>query len=73
MRLSPEFINELKMRNDIESVIAPYVVLKKKGSNLVGLCPFHNEKTGSFTVWPNNGSFYCFGCGAGGDAITFLM
>lgn len=73
MRLPPEFIAELKTRNDIESVIAPYVALKKKGSNLVGLCPFHNEKTGSFTVWPNNGSFYCFGCGAGGDAITFLM
>lgn len=73
MRLPPEFISELKMRNDIESVIAPYVTLKKKGSNLVGLCPFHNEKTGSFTVWPNNGSFYCFGCGAGGDVITFLM
>lgn len=73
MRISSDFINELKMRNEIESVISPYVALKKKGNNLVGLCPFHNEKTGSFTVWPENGSYYCFGCGAGGDAITFLM
>lgn len=73
MRLPPEFLNELKMRNDIESVISPYVVLKRRGNNLVGLCPFHNEKTPSFTVWPENGSFYCFGCGAGGDAITFMM
>lgn len=73
MKLSQDFLNELKMRNDIESVISPYVALKKRGANLIGLCPFHNEKTPSFTVWPENGSFYCFGCGAGGDAITFLM
>ncbi len=73
MKLPQEFLNELKMRNDIESVISPYVVLKRRGSNLVGLCPFHNEKTPSFTVWPENGSYYCFGCGAGGDAITFMM
>ena len=71
MRLNDSFIQEIKARNDIESVIAPYVTLKRRGSNLVGLCPFHNEKTGSFTVYPQNGSFYCFGCGCGGDVITF--
>ena len=72
MALDPGFLTELKFKNDIESVISPYVQLKKRGSNLVGLCPFHNEKTGSFTVYPENGSYYCFGCGAGGDVITFV-
>ncbi len=64
---------ELKYRNDIESVLSPYIALKRRGSNLVGLCPFHNEKTPSFTVYPENGSYYCFGCGKGGDIITFTM
>ncbi len=64
-------ISEIKYRNDIESVIAPYVNLKRRGKNLVGLCPFHNEKTPSFTVYPESGSFYCFGCGKGGDIFTF--
>ncbi len=64
---------ELKYRNDIESVLSPYIALKRRGSNLVGLCPFHNEKTASFTVYPENGSYYCFGCGKGGDIITFTM
>ncbi len=64
---------ELKYKNDIESVLSPYIVLKRRGSNLVGLCPFHNEKTPSFTVYPENGSYYCFGCGKGGDIITFTM
>lgn len=72
MALSEEFLIELKMRNDIESVVGGYVNLKRKGSNLVGLCPFHNEKTPSFTLYPENGSYYCFGCGAGGDVITFI-
>lgn len=72
MALSEEFLIELKMRNDIESVVGGYVNLKRKGSNLVGLCPFHNEKTPSFTLYPENGSYYCFGCGAGGDVITFV-
>ncbi len=63
---------EIKYRNDIESVISQYVNLKRRGKNLVGLCPFHNEKTPSFTVYPENGSFYCFGCGTGGDVITFV-
>ena len=52
--------------------MAPYVNLKRRGKNLVGLCPFHNEKTPSFTVYPENGSFYCFGCGAGGDVFSFV-
>jgi len=66
-----EVINEIKYRNDIETVISQYVNLKRRGKNLVGLCPFHNEKTPSFTIYPENGSFYCFGCGVGGDVITF--
>lgn len=71
MAIPESVINEIKYRNDIEEVIAPYVNLKRRGKNLVGLCPFHNEKTPSFTVYPENGSFYCFGCGAGGDIFTF--
>ena len=69
--ISPQIIEELKYRNDIEDVISGYVTLKRAGSNLVGLCPFHSEKTPSFYVYPDTQSFYCFGCGAGGDAITF--
>ena len=72
MALDPAFLAELKYRNDIESVISSYVQLKRRGSNLVGLCPFHNEKTASFTVYPENGSYYCFGCSAGGDVVTFI-
>lgn len=73
MALPQDFLLELKYRNDIESVLSPYIALKRRGSNLVGLCPFHNEKTPSFTVYPENGSYYCFGCGQGGDIITFTM
>ena len=72
MPISESVINEIKYRNDVESVISPYVSLKRRGKNLVGLCPFHNEKTPSFTVYPENGSFYCFGCGVGGDIFTFV-
>lgn len=72
MAISDEFLNELRSRTDIESVIAPYVNLSKRGRLVKGLCPFHNEKTPSFTVYPDSQSFYCFGCGAGGDAITFV-
>lgn len=72
MRLSDAFLEQLHANTDIESVISPYVNLRRRGKNLVGLCPFHNEKTPSFTVYPENGSFYCFGCGVGGDVITFV-
>ena len=72
MRLSDSFLEELRSRVDIESVISPYVNLRRRGKNLVGLCPFHNEKTPSFTVYPESDSFYCFGCGVGGDVITFV-
>ena len=71
-RFSEEFLTELKMRCDIEQTISMYVPLKRRGKNLVGLCPFHNEKTPSFTVYPDSQSFYCFGCGAGGEVIGFI-
>lgn len=67
-----ETVDEVIMRNDIGSLIGSYVSLKRAGSNLKGLCPFHNEKTPSFTVYPQDNSFYCFGCGVGGNAITFI-
>ncbi|MBQ7352993.1 MAG: DNA primase [Clostridia bacterium] len=73
MIISPEIIEDIKFRNNIETVISSYVNLKRAGSNFNGLCPFHSEKTPSFTVFPATQSFYCFGCGAGGDAITFTM
>lgn len=72
MPLPQEFIEELKARSSIEDVVSSYVGLKRRGRTFVGLCPFHSEKTPSFTVYPDNGSFYCFGCGAGGDVITFV-
>ena len=72
MALSDSFLQELKMKTDIEDVLSTYVTLKRRGATLVGLCPFHYEKTPSFTVYPATQSFYCFGCGAGGDAITFV-
>lgn len=70
---SDELIEEVRSRNDIVDVIGGYVRLKKKGSTYFGLCPFHNEKTGSFSVSPNKQMYYCFGCGAGGNVFTFLM
>ena len=66
------FIEELKYASDIEELVSSYVRLSRKGKNSKGLCPFHSEKTPSFTVYPENGSYYCFGCGAGGDVITFV-
>ncbi len=68
-----EVIEEIRYRCDIEDVIGSYVTLKRAGSNRNGLCPFHSEKTPSFTVFPATKSFYCFGCGAGGDVITFIQ
>ena len=71
--ISPQIIEEIKYRNDIEEVISQHVSLKRAGTHLHGLCPFHSEKTPSFTVFTGTKSFYCFGCGAGGDVISFVM
>ena len=71
-RFTDDFIDRLRDSNDIESVIAGYVDLRRRGKTLTGLCPFHNEKTPSFTVYPETASYYCFGCGAGGDVINFV-
>ncbi|MBQ8509814.1 MAG: DNA primase [Clostridia bacterium] len=71
--IPPEIIEEIKFRCDIVDTINAYVPLKRAGSNWNGLCPFHSERTPSFTVFPATKSFYCFGCGAGGDVITFIM
>ncbi len=73
MKLPHSFLEEIKYRNRIDDVIASYVNLKRAGSNYQGLCPFHSEKTPSFTVFPNTETFHCFGCGAGGDVISFVM
>jgi len=72
MALPESFLEQLRSRTEIEDIISEYVQIKRRGKNLVGLCPFHSEKTGSFTVFPATQSYYCFGCGAGGDAITFI-
>ncbi len=72
MAISPDYIAELTRRVDISELIGSYLPLKRAGRLEKGLCPFHNEKTPSFTVYPESQSFYCFGCGAGGDAITFV-
>lgn len=68
-----EVVEEIRSRCDIEEVIGTYVTLKRAGSNRNGLCPFHSEKSPSFTVFPATRSFYCFGCGAGGDVVTFIQ
>ena len=73
MAVYEEFTMELRNANPIDTVISSYVPLKKRGRTLVCNCPFHSEKTPSFTVFPDTQSFYCFGCGAGGDVITFVM
>lgn len=68
-----DVIEEVRTRNDIVDVVSQYVNLKKKGANYFGLCPFHNEKSPSFSVSPGKQMYYCFGCGAGGNVITFVM
>lgn len=71
MAISNDTIERIKQTNSIEDIISPYVQLRRRGKNLIGLCPFHNEKTPSFTVYPDSDSFYCYGCGKGGDIFTF--
>lgn len=73
MRYSEDIIEEVRMKNDIVDVISQYVKLTRKGNSYFGLCPFHNEKTPSFSVTPSKQMYYCFGCGAGGNVFTFVM
>ena len=73
MAFAPSFIDELIARNPIEDVVGQYVSLKRSGANLFGLCPFHGEKTASFSVAPDKGIYYCFGCHKGGGSINFMM
>ena len=72
-RLHPDTIEQVKQRTDIVDVISEHVVLRKGGKGFVGLCPFHQEKSPSFSVSPTKQMYYCFGCNASGDAIKFLM
>ena len=73
MAFPEAFIDELVARNPIEDVVGQYVSLKRSGANMFGLCPFHGEKTASFSVAPDKGIYYCFGCHKGGGAINFMM
>ncbi len=73
MAFLPSFIDDVIARNPIEDVVGQYVALKRQGGNLFGLCPFHGEKTASFSVAPEKGIFYCFGCHKGGGVINFIM
>ena len=72
MALPQDFLDELHDRSDVVDVISSYVQLRQRGRLYTGLCPFHSEKTPSFTVYPDTQSYYCFGCGNGGDVITFI-
>ena len=71
--MASDDVREIKSRLDIVEIVSEYVKLKRNGRTFWGCCPFHNEKTGSFSVSPNKQMYYCFGCGAGGNVFTFLM
>ena len=73
MKFSHEFIEQVRQANDIVSVISDYAGLKRRGNKFWACCPFHNEKTASFTVTAEKGLYYCFGCHASGDVFKFLM
>ena len=73
MRFSDELLDEIRSKNDIVDVVSQYVVLKRAGRNFMGLCPFHKEKSGSFSVSPDKQIFHCFGCGVGGNVFHFIM
>ena len=73
MYYSDELVEEIREKNDIVSVVGEYVKLTRKGGSYFGLCPFHNEKTGSFSVSPQKQMYYCFGCHKGGNVFSFLM
>ena len=73
MRYSDDIIEEVRMKNDIVDVVSQYVKLNKRGSTYFGLCPFHNEKTPSFSVTPAKQMYYCFGCGAGGNVFNLSL
>ena len=73
MYYEEDFVEEVRQRSDVVDIISSYVNLKRTGSNYVGLCPFHNEKTASFSVSPSKQMYYCFGCGAGGNVFTFIQ
>ena len=70
---SENLIEEVRSKSNIADVVSGYVKLQKKGNSYFGLCPFHNEKTPSFSVTPGKEMYYCYGCGAGGDVFSFLM
>lgn len=73
MYYSEDLVEEVRMKNDIVDMVSGYVKLKKQGSNYMGLCPFHNEKSPSFSVSRQKQMYYCFGCGVGGNVFTFAM
>lgn len=73
LKITDQLKEEIRSRNRLEDVIGAYVTLKRSGKSLTGLCPFHNEKTPSFSVSPTKQFFYCFGCGASGDVFDFVM
>lgn len=73
VRYSEDLVEEIKNANDIVEIISQYVILKKRGRNYLGLCPFHREKTPSFSVSPDKQIFHCFGCNVGGTVVNFVL